>query len=513
MKPFKSKLSGEQYFNHQKFEGDLKKHAVKGAGATLISSIFNFLIQTIGFIILARLLMPEDFGLVAMVTSIYAFFQLIRNMGLTEATIQEKEINHQIISTLFWVNAAFAILLTLAFMVFGPIISWFYDEPRIKSIAIILSLDLLFGGLTTQHRALLIKNFHFYKNAAIGIQATIVAFGIAIYLALHGWGYWAIVLRWVIFSFVEMISAWIFCRWLPGLPSHNTRILPMIKFGVNMIGNFLVSYFSRNIDKVLIGWRYGSVSLGYYDRAYNLFQAPAQRISRPIFNVAVVTLSKLRENPEKYRRYYLNAISIIGFVGFPISAILTVMSKDIILLLLGSQWESAAPYLSVFSLSIGIQMIYFTYPWLHISLGRSNKLLRWNIIATVITILSFIVGLKFGPIGVVVGYTASVYILIFPSLWYAGREIDIKVLSVIKVTWKYYLSSICAGLFYLYVLHSIDFTSKIIVQLDLFTKCFVSTLICIVSYIVFIIIMFQSTKPISEFISVGMEMIPRRTKK
>jgi PST family polysaccharide transporter len=398
-------------------------------------------------------------------------------------------------------------------MGFGPVISWFYDEPRIKFIAIIISLDLFFGGLTTQHRALLIKNYHFYKNAFIGIIATILSYGIAIFLALQGWGYWAIVSRWVVFGLVEFMGAWAFCKWRPGLPAHNARIIPMVKFGLNMLGNFTVSYFSRNIDKILIGWRYGSLSLGYYDRAYNLFQEPAQRISRPIFNVAVVTLSRLRDNPEKYRRYYLNSISLMAFVGFPISAILTVMSKDIILLLLGPQWKEAAPFLSVFSLSIGIQMIYQTNPWLHISLGRSNKLLRWNILATTFFVISFLVGLKFGPIGVVIGYTASIYILMVPSLWYAGKEINLKVSSIIEVIWKFFLSAIFTGLFYLYVLHSIDYTSRIIVKFNLFTKCLVSTLFCVIAYNIFIVIMFQSTKPIREFISVGLDMLPRGVKK
>lgn len=509
MKRFKTKSSyGDRYFQYGKFGADLKKDAVKGAGATIISSSCNFFMQTAGVIILARLLKPSDFGLVAMVTSVYAIFQMIRGMGLAEATIQEKEIDHKKISMVFWVNVGFATFLTLIFVLLGPVISWFYGEPRIKLIAMIISLDLFFGGLATQHRALLIKNFHFYKSAAIEIQATFVAFGTAIYLAFHGWGYWAIVSRWVVFSFVEVIGAWTFCRWRPGLPVRTTGIIPMVKFGVNMLGTFIVTYFSRNVDKILIGWRYGSSSLGYYDRAYNLFMAPAQRLSQPIYNVAIVTLSKLRDDPEKFRRYYLNSISKIAFIAFPISAILTVMANDIVLLLLGPQWKKAGPILSAFSVSIGLQMIYYTYSWLHVSLGKSNKLFRWNLIGTSCTILAFLVGLHFGPIGVGICYSASIYILIGPSLWYAGKEIDLSVRSIFLVIWKYFLSAFVTGLVYLYVLRLVVYSSHANIQVNIFTKCFISTLVIGSIYLVTVVIVFQSTKPIKEFISVGLEMVP-----
>ena len=186
MKKFNSKFSQkDEYFDSDKFKSKLRTHAIKGAGATLLSGFSTFFFQTIGVVILARLLNPEDFGLVAMVTSIYLFFRVLRGFGLLDATLQEKEINHKKISTLFWVNVFFGILTTLIFIAVGPIISWFYKEPRITSIAMIISLDLFFGGFATQHRALLKRNFQFYKDAVIDIPATIIGFGTAILLAWY----------------------------------------------------------------------------------------------------------------------------------------------------------------------------------------------------------------------------------------------------------------------------------------------------------------------------------------
>ncbi len=499
---------GQEYFDSEEFRANLRKHAVRGAGATLITQFSSFLIHIVGVAFLARLLTPDDFGLVAMATAIYVFFRLLRNFGLTDATIQEKELNHRKVSTLFWVNAVFSVLITLAFIALGPVIAWFYNDPRITGIAAVLSLDLFFGGLATQHRALLKRTFQFYRNAAIEIPAALAGFGAAIFLAWRGWGYWAIVMRWPVSALVEFLTAWTYCRWRPGLPTRGVGIMPMIRFGMNMLGNFSVGYFSTYLDKILIGWRYGSLSLGFYDRAYQLFMAPAQNMATPLTHVAVATLSKLRDEPEKYRRYYLNAVSSIAFIGFPLSAILTVMSNDVVRLLLGPQWGQTARIFSVFGLAIGIQMIYATNAWLHISLGRSDRWFRWSIWGTLGTTVSYLVGLPFGPFGVVIAYTATTYILTGPCLWYAGQPINLKLTDIVSEIWRYYVSSLGTGLLYWYILQSDNMFSAILNGPNMLVRISVSVLFCCVSYILMVVALYRSTRPVTKFISVGWEMVP-----
>ena len=179
----------------------------------------------------------------------------------------------------------------------------------------------------------------------------------------------------------------------------------------------------------------------------------------PLTHVAVATLSKLREEPEKYRKYYLNAVSTIAFIGFPLSAMLTVMSNDVILVILGPQWGKAAEIFSVFGLAIGIHMIYATNAWIHISMGRSDKWFRWSIFGTICTTISYLIGLPFGPIGVVIAYTVTLHILIGPCLWYAGKQINLKLADIALEIYKYYLSALCTGLLYWYISHSIGFIS------------------------------------------------------
>jgi PST family polysaccharide transporter len=395
-----------------------------------------------------------------------------------------------------------------SFMALGPVISWFYGDERITWIAVVISLDLLFGGLATQHRALLKRNFQFYRDAAIEIPSALLGFGTAIFLAWYGWGYWSIVMRWVISALVEVIAAWALCQWRPGFPGHGTGIMPMIRFGMNMLGNFSIGYFSTYLDKILIGWRYGSLALGYYDRAYYLFMAPAQRMSVPLTHVAVATLSKLREEPEKYRRYYLNAVSTIAFIGFPLSAMLTVMSDDVILLLLGKQWGKTAEIFSMFGFAIGMQMIYSTNAWIHISLGRSDRWFRWSTFGTFCTAVSFLVGLPFGSIGVVIAYTASIHILTGPCLWYAGKPINLRLADIVFEVWKYYGASLCTGILYWYSVRSSTVINDVINRYDILSRLLLSISFCTVSYILMVILLYRSAKPIKRFFAVGWEMVP-----
>lgn len=499
---------GDQYFHSQKLESDLKRRAVRAAGVTIVSQVANTCIRMISTVILARLLTPHDFGLVAMVTSVYVFFQMFRNLGLNEAIIQREEINHKQISTLFWINVAFCFGITLIFIALAPLIAWFYKEPQLKSISIIISLEFIFGGLSTQHLALLKRKMQFFGPSVNEIIAAIISIMVAITLAWKGWGYWALVARNLTVAMATAVGAWILCGWRPSLPAFGSGVGPMLKFGINNLGTYTVSYFSQNLDKILIGWRNSAQSLAYYDRAYQLFMMPASQLSWPLHHVAVSTLSRLRNDPEKYRRYYLNAVSILAFIGMPVSAILTVTGKDVILLLLGPQWPKAAEIFSVFGLGIGIMVLWYTHGWLHVSLGRPDRWFLWTVVNSVVTIVSFLIGLPFGPLGVAIAYTASLYVLIGPCLWYAGRPINLRLSSVVLATWKCFLSALGAGLLCWFVIYSFDLTSNIFLRLNIFVRLFSSFMLCISVYLILIVALYQNTKPISQFISAFRDMVP-----
>lgn len=500
--------NNHEYFSTDHLKSDLKRQAVRGAGATVFSQILGSGTQIIGAVILARLLIPEDFGLVAMVT---AFSLLLQNFGVngfTEAIIQQEVVNHKQISTLFWINVGFSLSLTLLFMASAPLIALFYKEPRLKSITIAISFSIIFAGMSTQHLALLKRQMRFYSTSANSLGSSLISVIIAITLAWWGWGYWAIVARRLSLPLITTVGAWILCPWRPGLPSLRTDVLPMLKFAVNTYGNFTMNYFSRNLDKILIGWRYSTQSLGYYDRAYHLFVMPVNQLSAPLASVSLATLSRLRNDPKKYHKYYLEAISILSFIGMPLSATLTLIGKDMILLLLGPQWSKAGQIFTVFGPAVGIMLIYSTNGWLHLSLGKADRWFRWAIMAFIVTALCFIIGLQFGTLGVAIAYSASFYILIGPCLWYAGKPIRLKLTSIVSTIWKYFVSALFAGLISFFILHFFDLTSNIFIGLNIFLRLLLSSFLCIIIYLILVVAFYRSMKPITRFISVLRDMMP-----
>jgi PST family polysaccharide transporter len=445
-----------------------------------------------------------------MVLAISLLLQNFGVNGFTEAVIQREEINHKQISTLFWINVCFSVMLALLFIASSSVIVWFYKEPRLKLIVMAISGSIILSGLSTQHLALLMRKMEFYKISVNGAVAAVISVTISIFLAWRGWGYWALVAKWVVSPLAVTAGGWVLCRWRPGLPSGGAGVGPMVRFAGNTYGNFVVSYFSRNLDRILIGRFLGAAPLGYYDRAYHLSNVLPNQITSPLNGVAISAFSRLTAEPEKYRKNFFCVLSILAFFGMPLSAALTLISEDLIFLLLGPQWHIAGHIFFAFGPSIGVGVLYITHGWLHVSLGTPDRWFRWGIIGLIVTASCFAAGLSYGVIGVAVAYTVSTYVLIGPALWYAGKPINLKLSSVLSAVWKYYVAAVGAGLFCWFVLYSYELTSNIFISFNIIARILISVVLCLCIYLALIVAMYQGVKPITQFISVLREMIPRR---
>jgi len=441
-----------------------------------------------------------------------SFSMLLQNFGTNgfiEATIQREEINHKQVSTLHWINVAINLTLTLLFMASAPLIAWFYKEPLLKPIVLMIAIPILLGGVSTQHQALLRRNMEFYKIAACDIGATLASLGIAILLAYWGWGYWALVARWIASPLVTAAGSWLLCGWRPTRPARGTGVRPMLSFALHTYGNFVLFYFCKTVDKMLVGRAYGSQALGNYDRAYQLSNMLPSQLLSPLNSVAMPAFSRLANDPAKYRQTYLNLLSVLAFVSMPASAVLTLTGKDLILLLLGPQWKSAGPIFSVFGLSIGVLILYSTHAWLHLSLGTPDRWLRWAVIAFIVTLLLFVAGLRFGPLGVATGYSAALYILTGPAIWYAGRPIHLKLSSVISGVWKAFASALGAGLLCRLVMSHYVSTASSFISSHLLVGIVVSSTLCISIYLGLVLALHRSMKPLKQLSHLLRDMIPR----
>lgn len=382
----------------------------------------SFLLHMGSTVVLARLLTPQDYGLIGMVTAVTGFVAMFKDMGLSMATVQKAEINHGQISTLFWINVLLSFGVMLVTAALAPAIAWFYGEPRLTWITLALASAFIFGGFTVQHQALLRRNMRFGTLAFIHIASILAGIVVAFIAAWYGLRYWALVLMQVATAIAGAIAVWVVCPWRPSLPVRRSGVRKMLAFGANLTGFSFLNYFARNLDNVLIGKVWGTQPLGFYSKAYGLLMLPLGQITAPIAAVAVPALSRLQDDPERYRRYYYRAISTIAFITMPLIAMLAALSHEIIRIVLGDQWISAAPIFKVLAFAAVLQPVVNPVGWVFVSLGQADRQLRWAIVAVPLIVLSFVLGLPWGAFGVAVSYTlCSLTVLTFPALWWTFR--------------------------------------------------------------------------------------------
>jgi O-antigen/teichoic acid export membrane protein len=335
-----------------------------------------------------------------MVTAFTSLGVAFADLGLSEATIQRTEISHEQVSALFWVNVAIGLGLTLITMMLAPVLAWFYREPRLYNITLVMSFTFLIGGLRVQHTALLKRQMRFLALAIRDVISLLVGVPVAIILALRGASYWAIVALPLATNFTQMSLSWLMIRWFPNLPRRGTKVRSLISFGGNVAASYFITNIVRSADSVLVGWYWGASSLGLYSRAYNLLMLPVRQLNGPAGSVAVPAFSRLQSDPERFGRYYLRAVNLMIWIAAPIFAFLFVAARPVIVLVLGQKWEQAAPVFQILVISAFGQLMLDSSGWLLISRGLSHRLLKQLLIVSPVMIASFAVGLPFGIKGV-----------------------------------------------------------------------------------------------------------------
>jgi O-antigen/teichoic acid export membrane protein len=488
----------------------LRRVAVRGAGFTVFGQSLGFIIQMAATVVLARLLAPSDFGLVVMVTT---FSLLLVNFGLngiTEAILQREDMNHALASTLFWINAGCGVLLTLAFSSVAPLLARFYGDPRLASVAVVVALTILLTSVSVVHLALLKRAMQFAAVSINDIVARAFSVGISILLAVLGWGYWALVAGVIALPLATCLGAWMLCRWLPGLPRRNTHTVPMIRFALHTYGRFVASYLTWNLDNLLVGWRFGAAPLGYYKKAYDLFILPVNQLSSPLTSVAVSTLSRLTGDIAQYRRYYLNAVTPLAFVGMGVGACLTLVGADVIVLLLGPRWDESGRIFTFFGPGIGIMLVYYTSGWIHLSIGRADRGFRWGLVEVAVTALAFILALPWGPVGIAIAWVTSLWILTVPGLWYAGRPIGLGVAPLIRGVGKYVAASTIAALICAAMMRITPGAFVALTATERFVRILSICAMFGALYLSIVVILHRGLAPIRQILALAADMIPSR---
>lgn len=407
--------------------------------------------------VIARLLSPQDFGLLAMVATVTSFIAQFKDLGLSMATVQKAEVNHQQISTLFWVNVALSTFLTLLTAALAPVVAWVYGEPRLTQITLVFACGFIFSGLTVQHQALLQRQMSFASLAAIDLTSMFLGVTSAIIAALQGAGYWALVLLQLVTTISHMVGVWLMCGWRPGLPVRNAGVRSMLAFGGNITGFNFLNYFVRTFDNVVIGYYSGAQQLGIYAKAYQLLLLPIQQINTPITSVAIPALSNLQADPDRYRDYYRKGILLLVTLGMPLIAFLFVSADKVILAILGKKWVDAILIFRILAPAAFVGTFNVATGWVYTSLGRADRQLRWSVFVSTVTAISFLIGIKWGAIGVAAAVSITICGLRYPGIVYCFKSSPLKVSDLTSVIWRPTLASTLAGVALFAVNRAISF--------------------------------------------------------
>lgn len=407
--------------------GRLGNQAARGALVSVGAQLVRIVVQVAGVVVLARLLTPGDYGLVAMVTAVVGVAEIFRDFGLSSAAVQAKHLSRGQRDNLFWINTAAGLLLALVVVAAAPLIAAIYGRPELVDLARVISLVFVLNGMTTQFRADLVRRLKFSAAAVIDVSAPVIALALSITLALLGAGFWALVVQQVATSAVLLVGALVAARWLPRWYRRAEPMGELLTFGWHLAGSQLVGYLGNNVDSLTIGYRFGPTSLGLYNRAFQLLMTPLGQLRQPTTQVALPVLSRLRGDGDGSDRYVQRGqlalgLTLVAGLGFVIGA-----AEPVTAIFLGSQWLSVEPVLRLLAVAGIFQTLAFVGYWVYLAHGLTRQLLHYTFITVSIKVTCILVGSHWGVYGVAWGYALAPALAWPLSFWWLSRSSSISV--------------------------------------------------------------------------------------
>jgi PST family polysaccharide transporter len=425
---------------------DVGRRVAQGGALVLAGEAAKLALTLGSTAVLARMLVPEAFGLLAMVWPLIGLGALFTDLGLATATIQRKEITEAQVNALFWVNTAAGVILAAAVAALAPVMAWFYGEPRLSGITTALASAFLIAGLAVQHRALLQRQMRFRAFVTIDLLAALGGVVVALVLAALGHGYWALVANALTVTALTTALSWALCDWRPGFPSKVAGVSSLLSFGGHMTGFTIVNYLARNLDNVLIGWWWGPSAVALYDRACKLLLLSVQKTNAPVWRVMAPALSRIHDDGRKWSLAYCRSEMAVLLVGAPLSTFCFVFADIIIPVFLGDQWIGAVQIFRYLAISAIAHCLYNTIGWIFVSSGRADRMFRWGFVSSAAICVSFLIGLPFGPNGVALAYSATIVAVTIPSVIYACRTTSLRPWDVFSAALPPVVASMLAGL-------------------------------------------------------------------
>jgi O-antigen/teichoic acid export membrane protein len=424
---------------------ELKRKSVRGGLVAVAAQGVRVLLQTGTLIVLARLLSPDDFGLTGMAATLTGFLSLFRDGGLSAATVQRRDVTHEQISTLFWINLAVGFGLTVCTILLAPVVVRFYGEPRLYWIVIATGNSFLFNGLVAQHGALITREMRFATQARIDLTALAVGSAVGVALALLGWRYWSLVAMGLVTSIVSAAGVLLAVPWVPGPPRRRVGIRSMLRFGGLSTCSGLLVFLAWNSDNILVGRFWGAQALGLYGRAYQLATLPVEQLTSTLSGVAISGLSAIQDDAERLSRSFLRGYSLLLSATIPIALACPIFADEIIHVLLGDKWAGVVPIFRLLAPTSLVFALANPLSWLVTATGRVGRAVGITATATPVVIVGILLGLSHGPTGVAMGYSVAMVLIMIPITAWSKQGTGISWSDLWNVTRKPLMAGLLAG--------------------------------------------------------------------
>ncbi len=424
--------------------------------------------QSVSFgigIALARLLTPDDFGLIAMVLAFTGVAHLLVDVGLGAALIQKKDVSEKHFTSVFWINFFLGCLLALLLFFLSPLIAGYYNRPDVEGVAKVLSIIFVIGSLALVPRNRLVKELLYKYIALSDFISMMVSGGVAVVLAVNGFGYWSLVFQQLLQQIISTLMIWKYGRWRPKGWICKDAVKELWGFSSYVFSTRLLFYFSGKLDVFLLGRYMGGQVLGLYDKGQSIMLFPLQNVSHMVGSIMFPALSKIQTDMERVRYVYLRSTRAVAFVTFPMMVGVFVVSKSFVLGVLGPQWEELIPLIKIFSVA-GVAMSIVTLVGsIYLSQGAAKLQFRVSLIYKPITIAAIVGGLSWGVIGVATGFAISKIINGVIALIVAGRLINLRLFAMVRILIPIILVSVTMGVLVWSIRQLLDIKNEIFIFL------------------------------------------------
>ncbi|GAB5536308.1 MAG: lipopolysaccharide biosynthesis protein [Rubricoccaceae bacterium] len=449
-RPYEAPSVTEKHVRTDEVRTDLRARTLRSGAVMMAAQPLRLILGVGATALLARLLSPSDFGLIAMVTPLLPIIAALQNAGFETATVQRESATHDQVSVLFWLGLRINLALVAFLALAGPVLAWLYGHGELMGITWTLAGGILAVSLASQHESLMKRQMRFEPLTLIDLSSLAAGVGAAIAAALLGAGYWALVLEIVVMQTVRSGLLWMVCRWRPARPVRSRGLdatgRAMVSYGLHLTGHRLLTRTGAQLDRVLVGALSGATALGLYDMARRWAFFPFNKVYEPIFDVAVSSFSRAQHDPSLYRTYVRRGVLPVFALALPALAFAFAEADAIILLLLGEQWGDVVPLFQLLSVGVYVGTLQRITKWIYLAEGTTARQLRWGMISTPILISAVAIGAALGgPRGIALGFMLATVALTGPAVWYCLKPSPLSMQDLIAAVWRPFTASIAAA--------------------------------------------------------------------